>query len=108
MEGQGNFVGWTILNVRYNDGVAVLITVVGQEARDLANLDVIHPKLHRSDEVVLHRGDMDGLVNHEDHRVTVPWVIVGEGGGNSAEAPFNTKCRIITSDIDWTVEVLDY
>ena len=72
MKGQRDFVGLSTLNVWYYDGVAVLITVVSQEARDLADLDVIHLKLHRSDEVVLHCGDMDGLLDHEDHRVAIP------------------------------------
>ena len=108
MERQGDFVGMSTLNVWYYNGMAVLIAVVSQEARDLVNLDIIHPKLHQSDEVVLHHGDMDGLVDHEDHRVAVPRVIVGKSGRDSSKAPFNTKCRVITSDINWTVEVLDY
>ena len=112
MEGQRDLVWVPTLNIRYYDGVTVIITVVGQEARFLTDLYVIHLELHRSDEVVLHcgwlTGDMDGLVNHKDHCVAISWVVVGKSGRDSSEALLNTECRIITSDVDWTVEVSDY
>ena len=67
---------FTAILVHSTDGMCLAHGILSQKLGCVIRFDVIHPYLHRTQEIVAHRGDQDGLVDYQHYHCPTTWVII--------------------------------
>lgn len=94
-------IGW------YHKRVSQRRWLVGEETRYVVYHHVIQPKLHRRQEIVTKSRNVNRLVDDQDHSFTSQCIIVRESGRDGSEVTIYRTVWIVSSDIDWTVKIMN-
>jgi len=81
--------------------------IISQETRDVVYRDVIQPHLKGTQQVVAQVRNVNCLVDHQDDHFTVYRVFIRERRTDCSQRFRDWLVRVISSDIDRTVEVVD-
>ena len=108
MQGHGDDV-WVIKVVGWNHKrVSQRRWPVSEETRNVVYNHIIQPKLHCQKQVVVEAWNVNSLMDNQDHAFSSQCIIICKSGRDSAKVIINWTIRIITSNIDWTIKVMDY
>jgi hypothetical protein len=68
------------------------------------HLYVIHSHLHGAKQVILHHGNMNGLMNHQYNGFAARGTVISQGGGDQVKVFDFPLCRVNACHIDFLVE----